>query len=182
MKFLLPTCIIASLFLGSCAPNLSEDKVKQLDTLAMRVDSLGNQLTTYDSLAISKSSIQFYDNYEFISSEMKDTIEPKTAFMLDQYFALKKAFNYYHQNYSQAKFQIAEEKEQLDDLKKDIENGLIEEKQLTKYLALEKENLSVIENTTTTLNTAVTSINTLFLDMNPAVDSLITAFKKGKSE
>jgi len=180
MKIIAPMCIRISLFLFSCKPDLPEAKVNAVDSLVSRIDSIHNQIADYDSSAIAETATQFYTNYNYITSEMKDTIERETAIKLSRYFSLKKAFNFFNQNYSESKEQVLEEKKQLNDLKQDIENGLVEEKQLDNYLELEKDNLYLIEGRATTLNNAVHSINTMFTEMHPMVDSLITAFKEGK--
>ena len=59
MKYLIPLLFVA-LFASSCAPELPEAKLAKVDSLELTIDSIFDELSSYDSTDIADKAVVFY--------------------------------------------------------------------------------------------------------------------------
>jgi hypothetical protein len=150
--------------------------MQELNKLENTLDSSEKVLLSIDSADAFSTLVDFYKNMEFINSKMNDTLPMQAAIIVDRYFRLRKVTDNYQSNYSAIKNEVNASQEQLDNLRFDAKNGLVEEKQFDDYLALEKENIDVVELAINKMISELEPILPILKEQTPKVDSIIKVY------
>ena len=80
--------------------------------------------------------------------------------------------------YARTAKEIRTTDERLDNLMHDLENGLIEEEQFQQYHQLESNNVAMIEESVGDIVYAYETVQPMYDEMNPRIDSLIQTDKR----
>lgn len=167
--------IVVSMILFSCARGLNQEQEQKLTKLEARVDSTLNVISKLDTAKGLASANHFFENMEYIKNVMTDTISREMAFYIDKYYSTRKSFKYFGNQYPKVYEELSLCKEQLDNLRHDAENGLLEEGQFEKYYHLEANNLVLAEETANEVVEAINTVQPMYDEMNPRIDSMINA-------
>jgi len=179
MKLLksLTLSLLFSVALWSCGPQISDEKMAELDELDAKLDSSSQLLNSVDS-ARAMQAVQTYEkNLHYIQYDLKDTLPREEAFFVDSYYRLRKIMRKYGENYTNLSNEIVSAEQQLTNLRKDVKNGLIEAEQFDEYLTLERENVESIFYATKGLIEPFKKALPLYQEKNPRIDSLINSFE-----
>lgn len=171
-----------SLFMMACQPGIDEAKVAKIDSLQTVLDSSQQKISTIDSSKMMDYTRNYFENIDYIKTKFNDTIDTETAFYLDKYYGMRKTMKLMRNEYSTYVEELKITQQQLKDLKFDAEEGLLEEPQFDKYLALESENVNIIKSMANQLQNAYEVSIPAFDEMTPTIDSLIMEDMKDKKK
>lgn len=166
------------LFLMACRPGIDEAKVAKIDSLQQIMDSSQQKVNALDSTKMMDYASHYFENIDYIKNKFNDTINTETAFFIDKYYGMRKKMKLMQNQYSDNVEELKITQQQLKDLKYDAREGLLEEQQFDKYLALESENVRKIQSFINQLQDAYEVSIPTFDEMNPTIDSLIREDKK----
>jgi|GEM_PF-5408150 len=142
MKFI----YIAILFLlFSCGVKITSEQQEHLDELKITYDSLIVGFEKIDSSQITFLISDYTKKREFFSKEMKDTLGEDQMLLIDEFMGLNKHLDYLENGYEILGDEIKTTAEQLNLMQTDIDNRLIDQKQFTKYIEVEYENMNALE-------------------------------------
>lgn len=167
-----------ALFFIACRPNIDEAKLAKIDSLQNVLDSSQQLFNKVDSVKIMKYSNHYFENLDYVRNEYYDTVETEIAFYIDKYYGMRKAMKLMRKNYNKAKSELIISQNQLNLLTQDIDNGLVEESQLDKYLELESNNVNQVKGVINKIYEAYDYNIQLYEEMNPRVDSIIADNKQ----
>lgn len=171
------TVLSAITLLIACGPHISEEKMDELSRLNQRLDSITLLVESVDSAKAINAVGSFEKNLKIIQYELKDTFPKETAFFVDSYYRLKKALRNFAKDYNTLKAEVLITEKQLQTLKYDAENGLVDEQQFNDYLQLERENIDKLEEVSESIIIPMQKALPLFEEKNPRIDSIIQAYK-----
>lgn len=167
-----------ALFFIACRPNIDEAKLAKIDSLQAVLDSSQQLFNKVDSAKIMQYSKHYFENLDYVRYEYYDTVETEIAFYIDKYYGMRKAMNFMRKEYNKLKSELSISQSQLDLLSEDIDNGLVEDSQLDKYLELESNNVKQVKGLVNKIHDAYDYNIRLYEKMNPRVDSIITDNKQ----
>ena len=172
---------LVCLSIVACTKGLNEDQSNKLNLLQSRLDSTLNKIEAVDTAKNRVSFDHFFENIRFIQEEMTDTITPELALFFDDYYSMRKAFKMYAQEYPLILNELKISKKQLADLKHDGEAGILEDGQFEKYYHLESNNLVLAEEKANEVLYAIETIEPMYDEMNPKVDSILNIYRTKES-
>lgn len=165
------------LFMVSCGPHISKEKMAQIDKLSMQLDSVDQRVHAIDSARAMNAASIYEQNLAYMQYDLKDTLPREEAFFVDTYYRLRKGFRQYSASYNQISNEIRITKQQLEDLRFDAENGLLEEKHFDDYIALETENVHKVSSAANDMMSKIELVLPLYEKKNPRIDSLLLIYK-----
>ena len=138
--------IIIITFLGviSCT-NPNEKAIAEVDALLVIVEESENSLLSVDTSIVFAAKRQM-DNDMTEIKMITDTLTREEAFKLDDIFRTRKRFNKITTNYSGFIHEVEFSKNQLNNLKQDLENELMKKEDFKIHYAKEKEYIMVIKS------------------------------------
>jgi len=169
--------LLTTLALFACGPQIAEDKLADLGALESKLDTVYQKVESIDSARSMEAVIEFEKNIEIIQYDLKDTFPRETAFFVDEYYRLKKALRNFAKDYNALAQETAISKNQLKNLRKDAENGLVEKEQFNDYLELEKENVNKLYEVSNSIIPPMQKALPIFEAKNPKIDSIIQAYQ-----
>ena len=177
--------LIKTLFIGlsisavlvACGPQISKEKLAQIDELEAMINDASEMLNAVDSATAIQAVDTYNENLHYIQNNLKDTLPRQEAFFVDTYYRLRKIMQKFSENYNTLSSEVVIAKQQLTNLRKDAKNGLVEEKQFDEYLALERQNTEGLFNATKDLMEPFQKALPLYEKKNPRIDSLIQSFE-----
>ena len=166
---------LTSIFLLSCGHSFTDHQDEQIKKLELRLDSGFLEINAIDTSKAFASAFHFKENIAFFQSEMKDTITPQTAKIIDRYYSVKKGFILFQSTYAPTKAEFITLRGQIENLRHDASEGLLEQSQFDKYFHLESNNLILAEESLTQMVYAITTVQKIYDELNPKMDSIIAA-------
>ncbi len=165
------------ILLFACKPSMSDKQKEELNNIEVLIDSSEYYLSSIDSIFAIEATNNFNSNVNYIKNDMVDTLDNDIMLFIDKYYGLRKGFRKLGEKYlgTMAEFKISNE--QIENLKHDINNGLVEPNQLDQYLELEKKNIELVFESSKTIAKVNKNLVPLYEKMNPKIDSLIEASK-----
>ncbi len=149
--FIFCASVVLSLSIVSCS-SPEEKKMDRVDSLYKVVEVLEDSIAKV-SLAKVESMIE--ENQRLIDrvqNEYKDTIEKEEMFFFYDFKRYRKSITQLKQNIEFQTGQIAYTKTQLENLKEDINNGLIIDEHFKNYFSSEQEAVNRLKETSKSIN------------------------------
>ncbi len=128
--------LIALFLLGymvSCTSKADQAKINAIDTLLMSLNDAEEMLLSVDNQTVDKKLQLVKENTKFIQDNLTDTIDKATALEISEYYSYRKALTFYKENYGEFQEAINTSRKQLNDLKADVENGLLTDEKFNEY-------------------------------------------------
>lgn len=174
-------CLIAISF-SNCT---NQERIKRI----ARIDSLENIITAtseiFDSIdweIIENQSIITRENIDYIHRYYTDTMSKEEAEILTNYYNANKGYA----KLMALKIQNAEEikysKEQLENLKTDVNNGLIDIKKYRKYINTESKAVNQLNITIRNIEKVHSKIDPLFDSSSSTVNLLVSKLRQEQIE
>jgi hypothetical protein len=152
-KYILGLLIFGLSF--SACNNPNEKEIGEVEALITKANETEKSLLSLDTSKVFGTKRQLeIDMAEF--SKFGDTLTKDEAFKVADYFGSKKKFFRLTAGYPKFIGQIETSKKQLNDLKADLENGVIKKENYTKYYA---EEYSALEDLNFQINKLITGID-----------------------
>jgi hypothetical protein len=162
----------------ACGPQVDPAKVEKVNALQSRIDSSKTEFAKVDSTKGVGSAMEYDFNVQYLKTEYKDTVSEDIARFVDKYYSIRKAMKLIRSTYARTAMEIRTTDERLDNLMHDLENGLIEEEQFQQYHQLESNNVAMIEESVGDIVYAYETVQPLYDEMTPRIDSLIQTDKR----
>ena len=144
MKIYILLILVISLGISSCT-NPNEKEIGEVEALLAIMEETEQSLLSIDTSIVFEAKRQMDKDITEVSS-FTDTMTREDAFKLDDIFRTRKRFNKITINYSGFIYEIEFSRNQLNNLKEDLENGLINKEDFKAHYAKEKEYVMVINN------------------------------------
>ena len=142
MKKLFLFTIIAGLTLNSCE-NPNKKEIGEVDELISMIEDSEKSLLSVDTSVVFAAKRQM-DIYIADINSLNDTLTREEAFQLEEFFGSKKRLHKIMGNYPGFIRQIEFSKDPLNNLKQDLENGLIKKEDFkTHYVTEQAEIMSL---------------------------------------
>jgi hypothetical protein len=141
--FILPV-IIAVLLISGCMSKEKRENIARIDSMIVTVDKVKAKLNevSYDSI---KKKFELYKEYtKRLSPNYDDLKSEKTWPYLCAYQECRKSFKEFVNSYPLLVAEIDSTSTQLNNLKHDMKNDLIDQRQFQQFCLLEKQNTTVL--------------------------------------
>ncbi len=176
MCFLIVCCVL----IVACDQTKYSKEISQIESMENRLDSVEKILLNIDTLGFTEAGQKFFDNLNFVQqayTETSDTMPRDVAMLMSDYRSLKKPSKGFMSRFFSVNEELKFSKEQLRDLKEDLEHNRMEAELVKK--SLQDESLAV-ENVISDieglrLSAEYTRENRARLE--PRIDSLIQVIK-----
>ncbi len=119
--------LIGLLFSACMNTDKYNEKVKQLDSLSLLIDSAEIKFSSIDTSKIKNYSIEISQNLRLFEKSNTNTITNETTILLAEYGRCLKCFEEINSEYSKLKNELTESKEQLENLIHDLKMDKVEE-------------------------------------------------------
>jgi len=179
MRFVLIGIFTATL-LSACNTALPKSEIAKIELLQMQIDSSLKNYAEIDTVLIQDISKKYFDDIDYFKTNYKDTVDKELAIFIDRYYGLHKPILFLQNEYALINSELTTTQQQLVDLKRDAEEGLVELKHFEQYLELEKENSELIIQNVNKMIRTFHKTTTAYNNMSPTIDSIIQANKKKK--
>lgn len=170
------------IMISSCGPNIPKEKMAQIDELKVILDSAEQRITAIDSTETFDIIQSYQERLEFYQNTLKDTLPREEASFVDSFFRLRKMLTKFTASYTPIRSELKISKKQLEDLRFDAENGLLEEKHFDEYIELERENVNKVAYATHDIMGTMEKWIPTYQKKLPRVDSLQNIYKEQMNE
>lgn len=134
-------------------------KVAAVDSLLHKADSLLAEVNALDLALYGRMDSTFKNQRDWLETQFKDTLDRQRAMILGTYHrAMNKSVGRVKKNHEEVRSGLTTSREQLTDLRHDVERGLLEKTPENGYLAEERMIMGQLEhNTDVLLRSAATA-------------------------
>ncbi|PCI95048.1 MAG: hypothetical protein COB15_12600 [Flavobacteriales bacterium] len=144
MKKYILLIIVIGLGVISCS-NPNEKEIGEVNALISIVEETEKSLLSVDTSVVFDAKRQMDKDIAMLNQYI-DTVNREEAFRLDDVLGNKKKIHNLMKNYPEFIKQINFSKNQLTNLKQDLENDLMNKKDFKTHYAMEQEQLMVLNN------------------------------------
>lgn len=177
MKKYLVLIFITSLAFTACK-NAMEKEIGEVDALISIVDEIEKSVLSIDTTRAFAAKRQVSMDLAMIES-LGDTLDKATAFKLSDYYSGKKRLYRFSANYKEFITQIDYAKNQLKNLKQDINNGLVEKDKFQGYYNDEQASLMELSSK---VNKSVNGIEVAIQKMELEREGILSIFEELKQK
>ncbi len=182
MKLKVLLIVIFSSLLVACG-NQYQKEIAEVDGLLTMVNEIEKTVLSVDTSKAFETQRQIIKDLKYIES-LNDTLDKETAFLLGDFYSDKKKIDRFYSNYHVIINQIDISKKQLNNLKQDLNNGLVSSEKFKDYYSAEHASIMDIDMK---VNKSVRGIDEAIqkLEINrPELDKLLAdiSSKSGSNE
>ncbi|MCH2215207.1 MAG: hypothetical protein MK086_08570 [Flavobacteriales bacterium] len=183
MKGRLTLFLVIVLLAYACNRNNYTTEINQIDSLIVELDSAKEIYSSIDTAGFSELSQSFSENTAFVQQVYKqrdDTMPGNVAMLMSEYRELKKPAKGFLVKHSSIGEELNFTQKQLEDLRHDLENNLLDANFVDRMLTDEMKALNEVESSVATLKLSGQFTKEKQAEMEPKVDSLIQVLKNQK--
>lgn len=174
--------LFLSIVVFSCADLKRRELLNQVEKYQNELNEMGNHLDSLSINDVSEIKNNTLQTELHIKQNLKlDTINLVIAQQLEAFKLMRKSITPLMKQYSKAKKGIAEEKQVLKNLHRDIEEGRGERHRYNEYLDFEKQKLNQLKGLTTDYFTARTKFFNDYKLLSPPIEALALELMKKNS-
>ena len=151
----------------SCKSKTIQKELKMIDSLSQVLQQTEVFLSIVPE--VEKLSTEVQGNMKLFNSKNKDTLSYQQSQLWTDYYMIGKVYKKYLRRAGDSKNEITALKKQLDDLKHDLENGLINPAEFHDNILNEQKDISSIFNKTEQYYKAVEEHNKDFIKLKPII-------------
>jgi hypothetical protein len=180
MKNYTTFCLLVGLVAVSCQRSEFTSEIKTIDSLIAVLDSAEAIFADIDTTGFRNLGQTFTENMSYVEQHYKknnDTIPRDVALLMANYRDIKKPAKGFLSNHSKIKGELEYSKQQLRDLKHDLENNLLERNFVDRMVNQEKEAIDKVKGDVSTIKMSEKYTNEKLSKVGPQVDSLILVLK-----
>lgn len=163
---------LALLFILACNRPSFEKELKQLDSLNTTLSQVMLTLNAVDTTMIHERLSEQIEQFSFIHRNA-DTISRENAFVLDRYAQCKKAYSTWGKKLPLLKSEAQLRKNQLEDLRNDLEKALVESEEALTYVQTETKNIRQLADITTQMHKGLEFTNGRYDEIRRRVEEII---------
>lgn len=173
-------CILSLPFLLACKNNYKTSKFNSIDSLKNVLTSINNKLAEIDSQKIYRMYNEYQKNTGQIKIYFNDKKGNGVWECITQYDVINDPLSQFIDNRGNYLNQIQNSKKQLENLKNDVANNAISEKQFNVYFKQESENTKKLDVNVGIAMDQTKNIMGLFDTLNPKILVIIENLKKDR--
>lgn len=169
--------IIIFVALASCKSETTQQKLQEIKTLQVQVDSTKKVFNTLDIDKMSEMKTYAEQQLDFLEKHNKDTTRANAEY-IDVYYGNFKLIRKFVKGYGRLESEIDFSTSQLTHLYNDVDNGFTNDSSYVKHLKDEKTAVFKIVNTCATLVDWQERGTKRYSGMVQPIDSIITELKR----
>lgn len=170
--------IITIAILSGCGKNPHTERIRQIDSLLVEMDQIEKTLHAADTASMNSILRHQVENINFIQRSA-DTLPRETAFLVDEYARYKKAYAKWGAKMPAFYSELLLRKQQLENLRNDLEKNLIEEQNANTFYDTEAMHVRELEEIVHQMDSGLTSIQD---DMQRSEAQIMEVIDKMKSD
>lgn len=169
--------LISVLSIIGCSSNPNEEAIKKIDNLLVEANQASIQLSEFnpDDVKPLVDTINF--DVKFIQQEYADTMTLELATKIDTYLRNVKSIRKFESAYNAQRKDVDYSIDQLNDMKADLESGIMDSTGFKMYIGSEEEALNRMKESNIGLKTWYESIQSTFKTYKTPIDSIILEIK-----
>lgn len=167
--------IIIGIF-SSCNPFESSKEIRKIDSLHQEIKLSLNEFRQVDTASLNSSYEELLSNTKYIQKHNIDTLSLKLAQLLSEYYSMRRLIEAI-ENYDSVEEELLISLQQLEDLKHDFENDIIDQKKFREYYTIESNNFLMLQTKVVDMLNDWERFQDKFPQYNPVVDSLVNAIR-----
>jgi len=155
-------------------------EVKKIDSLMVELDSAIALYNSIDTIGFPEISQSFSENTAFVQkiyTDRNDTMPRDVAMLMSDYRELKKPAKGFLVKHKSIGEELDFTQKQLEDLKHDLENNLLDSNFVDRMLVDELEAVQTVEGSVASLKLSSEFTKKKYAEMEPQIDSLIYVLK-----
>ena len=169
-------------YLVSCTSKADQAKIQSIDTLLTTLNEAEEMLLSVDANLVNQKLEEINSDADFLNTHLKDTIDKATAIEISEYLRYKKSLQFYKENYPEFVEAINTSKKQLNNLKADVENGLLTDEQFNTYYNNEMRiALEIMQNVERAVNGVNLVLNKID-EKKPVIEKVITHIEESNAQ
>lgn len=178
------TLIALVLFIAvACNQTHYKPEIKNVDDLLAKIDSADKQLAALDTVGLEKAGRNFKQKFQYIQQlheEKGDTIGRDLAFLLSDFRSMRKPYARLKSEYAAAKKELDFSKDQLVNLRHDLENNLLDTNIVHKVVKTESEATEQAMIQAQKVVEKKTALDRKSAILLPKMDSIVAIIKENK--
>jgi len=132
--------LVGMIIVFTACKNEMSKEIGEVDGLITMVNEIEKTVLSVDTAKAFQAKRQISNDLQLIEN-LGDTLDKESAFILDDYYSGKKRLYRFYNNYKDFIVQIDYSKKQLDNLKQDLNNGIVTKENFKEYYMLEHASL-----------------------------------------
>lgn len=184
MKRELALIILLALMVSGCEQTHYGKEIATIDSLLVELDTVDLMYRRIDTAGMADMSRKFSENLGFVQQayiNRKDTMSQDVALLMSDYRILKKPAKGFKGKYQKAGQELEFTKNQLADLRHDLQNNLLDSNLVEDMLQDELKAVGMLENSVEALKLSTKFTKEKQADIEPRIDSLIQVLKQDES-
>lgn len=171
---------VATYILSSCGSNPNEAEIVKVDSLLVQLRSAKMELDSInpESLETIKDSIIF--DIKFVETEYMDTMPLDRAIEVDVYHRVLKSAIKFERTYNDQQGDLRYSLEQLTDMKKDLESGILVKESFEEFYPAEEEAAARLLESNDNIKIWYESIEKDYLKRREPVRTMMRQIKEKK--
>jgi hypothetical protein len=180
-KIISITLLAITVILSSCTNPEVEEMVTIIDSSYTSIQKAEAALMAIDSAKIG-NMVRYNDNsLSYIQDHFKDTATKEEGIFMSDIIAVKRSFSKLSRQQESLIDDMIYAKAQLNDLKKDVEGGLVTRQEFDVYFDTEKQAIDLFISTVTSTVSWNESNTRRFETMKPQIEKFIEEINKSES-
>jgi hypothetical protein len=166
--------IVTSISLGytRCNPNDYSKEIDQVDSLIIVAVEMHQFMINIDSVDVVEKAEIVNADFKFVQDSLQGDLIIKSANYLDHLKIVKKMLNGFLGDYETLKKESSYSIDQLNDLKKDLQNGSLDPEEANKYINDEAKALALLNKHFQKLKLGLNNLNNQYFDLRDAFYNL----------
>ena len=169
------------IIVSGCEQTNFKKEIVKVDSLMVKIDSVELMYRRIDTVGMADMSQKFSENMGFVQQayiNKKDTMPKEVALLMSDYRTLKKPAKGFNGNYQKAGKELKFSKNQLSDLKHDLQNNLLDSILVQDMLDDEMKAVGSIQSSVEDLKLSSEFTKSKRAEVEPRIDSLIQVLKQ----
>ncbi|MGB6035468.1 MAG: hypothetical protein WBG42_04315 [Cryomorphaceae bacterium] len=184
MKRAIALIFVLAFIASSCEQTHFKREIGKIDSLLVKLDTVELTYRRIDTAGAADLNRKFSENLSFVQQayiNAKDTMPKDVALLMSDYRTLKKPAKGFIGDYQKAGEELKFSKNQLTDLKHDLQNNLLDSILVHDMLEDEMKAVESVGNSVQSLKLSREFTRAKRGEIEPRIDSLIQVLKQDES-
>lgn len=170
---------VLGILVMACTSNVNQEQIKKIDSLIVTLEHSQKRMDSLDFEEIAEKKEKIEEHIHFIQKNYRDTMSKYLADNLSEYKMTEEEIKkIVLDNREKVEMELEKSIEQLQNLKADIRNNLLEEEQAEAYYADEEDAAKKMNQATDKVVKSYHRSQKRFKIFYPVADSLITQLNR----
>ncbi|KAB1063361.1 hypothetical protein [Salibacter halophilus] len=171
--------VLLGVLVMACTSNVNQEQIDKIDSLIVTLEHSQKRMDSLNFQEIAEKKEKIEEHIDFIHNNYHDTLSKYLANNLSEYKMTEEEIKkIVLDNREKVEMELDKSIEQLENLKADIQNNLLEEEQAKAYYADEEEAAKKMNQATDKIVKSYQRSERRFKIFYPVADSLITQLNR----